>query len=84
MAQTVEAIYEDGVLRPIQPLEGVAEHSRVRVTVEAPEAALHPLADCVGILPDADADEIRRIIDEEFERHRTSDVSSGSYRGARY
>jgi predicted DNA-binding antitoxin AbrB/MazE fold protein len=69
MAQTVEAIYEGGVLRPIQPLEGVAEHSKVRVTVEVQDKALHPLADCVGILPDADADEIRRIIEEEFARY---------------
>ncbi|MBN3873063.1 antitoxin family protein [Nostoc sp. JL33] len=26
-SQTIEAIYEDGVLRPLQTLTGVAEHS---------------------------------------------------------
>lgn len=33
MAITVEAIYENGVLRPVQDLP-LAEHERVRVTVE--------------------------------------------------
>jgi predicted DNA-binding antitoxin AbrB/MazE fold protein len=68
MTQTIEAIYEDGLLRPIQPLEGVAERSRVRVTVEVAEPAEHPLADCMGILPDEDAEEMRRIIEDEFEQ----------------
>jgi hypothetical protein len=26
----------------------------------------HPLADCIGIMPDADAEEMRRIIEDEF------------------
>ena len=33
MSLTVEAIYEDGVLKPMQPLP-FKEHERVRVTVE--------------------------------------------------
>lgn len=68
MTQTIEAIYEDGVLRPLTPLKNLKEHSKVRVTVEAEETAQHPLAGCIGILPDEDAAEMRRIIDEEFER----------------
>jgi predicted DNA-binding antitoxin AbrB/MazE fold protein len=35
MTITVEAIYENGVLRPIEPLP-LAEHDKVRVTVEPP------------------------------------------------
>jgi predicted DNA-binding antitoxin AbrB/MazE fold protein len=66
MTKTIEAIYEDGLLRPIQPLEGVADRSRVRLTVEVAE----PLADCIGILSDEDAEEMRRIIEAEFERVR--------------
>jgi len=34
MTITVDAIYENGVLRPVQPL-ALAEQERVRVTVEA-------------------------------------------------
>jgi predicted DNA-binding antitoxin AbrB/MazE fold protein len=68
MAQTVEAIYEGGILRPVRPLEGIAEHSRVKITVEVTQKATHPLADCLGILPDEDAEEMRRIIEDEFEQ----------------
>lgn len=68
MTRTVQALYENGVLRPLEPLEGVAEHSRVQVTVELEERRRHPLADCVGTLPDDDAEEMLRIIEEEFER----------------
>jgi predicted DNA-binding antitoxin AbrB/MazE fold protein len=34
MAITIEAVYENGVLKPAQPLP-LKEHERVRVTVEA-------------------------------------------------
>jgi len=34
MTITIDAIYEDGVLRPAEPLP-LAEHEKVRVTVEA-------------------------------------------------
>lgn len=33
MTQTIEAIYEEGVLKPLQRLE-LNEHAQVRVTVE--------------------------------------------------
>ena len=36
MTTSVEAIYEDGVLRLLQPL-ALAEHTRVRVAVETAE-----------------------------------------------
>lgn len=68
MTKRVHALYEDGVLRPLEPLEGVAEHSRVRITIEMDEVRTHPLADCIGTLPDDDAREMMRIIEEEFER----------------
>ena len=64
--QTVDAVYENGVLRPLTPLTGVPEHGAVRITVTVDEPA-HPLAACVGILPDADADEMRSAIEREFE-----------------
>jgi len=33
MEDTVEAVYENGMLRPIRPLEGIAEHSHVHIVV---------------------------------------------------
>ncbi len=35
MPLTVEAVYEDGVLKPVQPLP-LQEHAKVRVTIESP------------------------------------------------
>ena len=31
---TVEAIYESGVFRPLEPLAALQEHERVRITVQ--------------------------------------------------
>jgi predicted DNA-binding antitoxin AbrB/MazE fold protein len=33
MAITIEAVYEAGVLRPLEPLDTLKEHERVRITV---------------------------------------------------
>ncbi len=67
MTRRIEAFYENGVLRPLEPLEGVAEHSRLTITLEI-RAHPHPLADLVGTLPDEDAKEMMQAIEEEFER----------------
>ena len=32
-SQTVEAIYENGVLRPLQALEGLPEYTKVKITI---------------------------------------------------
>lgn len=74
MTRTINAVYEGGVLRPLQSLEGITEHARVRLTVESVEPAGNGLADCVGILPDEDAADMRRIVESEFER-----VDSGEW-----
>ncbi|MDA1142303.1 MAG: antitoxin family protein [Planctomycetota bacterium] len=34
MIRTIDAIYENGSLRLLEPLEGLAEHSRIKVTIE--------------------------------------------------
>ena len=68
MTRTIDAIYEAGVLRPLQCLEGVPEHAHVRVTVEVVDSAGNRLADCIGILPGEDAAEMRRIVESEFEQ----------------
>ena len=66
MTRRIDAIYESGVLRPLQALDGLAEHTRVRVTIETVDSEDIGLAACVGILPDEDAEEMRRIIEREF------------------
>jgi predicted DNA-binding antitoxin AbrB/MazE fold protein len=65
--QTIQAVYEKGVLRPLKPLQGLAENDRVTVTVTVlpPQG---PLAGVIGTMPDADANELREIIEAEFEQ----------------
>jgi predicted DNA-binding antitoxin AbrB/MazE fold protein len=47
MKQTITAIYENGVLRPLTPLE-LPDHAEVRIQIETtperPEAETHPRA----------------------------------------
>ncbi len=47
MAITVEAIYEDGVLKPIQPLP-LKEQERVQVTVKAATSRVRQSAGLMG------------------------------------
>jgi predicted DNA-binding antitoxin AbrB/MazE fold protein len=68
VTRSIEALYENGVLRPLEPLPGLADLSRVRVTVELSDERAHPLAGYVGTLPDEDAAEMLRVIEDEFER----------------
>jgi predicted DNA-binding antitoxin AbrB/MazE fold protein len=58
MAITIEAIHEDGVLKPVQPLP-LKEHEKVRITVE-PELSWAERT--AGMLPwTGDPEVLRRI-----------------------
>jgi predicted DNA-binding antitoxin AbrB/MazE fold protein len=65
--QTIEAVYAGGVLKPLRPLQGIAENGKVTVTVTAAETE-RAVVDCAGTLPDGDAREMRGIVEAEFER----------------
>jgi predicted DNA-binding antitoxin AbrB/MazE fold protein len=67
MEKTIEAIYEGGVLRPIEPLDWLDDHKRVTVTVRAPDGA-RPLEGWSGGLTDADAQAMRQAIEAECEQ----------------
>ena len=68
MSKTLEAIYEDGVFRPVNPIKGFKKRQKVAITVEKPPKKKHPLEGLCGILPDEDAIEILKIIEDEFEK----------------
>ena len=68
MTRTVEAIFENGVLRPLNELEGVEEHDKVIITIEKVEPVRNPLLKYAGIMSDEEAREINQIIEDEFER----------------
>lgn len=65
--QTIEAVYEDNVLKPIKPLRGIMEHENVIVIVR-PQNAKKCLHDLVGTLTHEEAKEMQNIIDGEFEK----------------
>ena len=46
MTAAVEAIYEDGLLRPLQPL-ALPEHARVRISVETMDERIV----CLSLVP---------------------------------
>jgi predicted DNA-binding antitoxin AbrB/MazE fold protein len=64
MALTVEAVYENGVLKPVQPLP-LKEHERVRVTVQVEQSVARESA---GMLRwRGDWETLRRLAeDDEF------------------
>jgi predicted DNA-binding antitoxin AbrB/MazE fold protein len=67
MTTRVEAVYENGVFRPLTRPEGIAEHGRVTLTVTS-EDQRSSLADLAGRITADDAQEIRAIVEREFER----------------
>ncbi len=72
MQRTIEAIYADGVLRPLAPIDFLDENRRVTITV-AVAPGERPLSGWVGGLSDADAKEMLRVIDAEFEQVNLDD-----------
>lgn len=58
MSLTFEAIYEDGVLKPVEPLS-LKEHDRVRVTIQL---AASWVEETYGIIAwHGDPEELRRL-----------------------
>ena len=66
MKETLDAVYENGVFRPLRAPTGLGPHSRVTLTVTA-EETVSSLADCANRISREDAREMREIVDREFE-----------------
>jgi predicted DNA-binding antitoxin AbrB/MazE fold protein len=64
MSLSVEAVYENGVLKPVEPLP-LKEHERVRITIQQGDT---PLLRAYGIMGwTGDAETLERIaLDPEF------------------
>jgi len=67
MSETIPAVFENGVFRPLRRPRGLVEHDQVTLTVDV-EEEVSPLAEVAGSLSLEDAQELREIIDREFER----------------
>jgi predicted DNA-binding antitoxin AbrB/MazE fold protein len=66
MRKTLEAVYENGVFRPIERPDGIAEHRQVTLTVTIEDRPVS-LADVSGCMSADDAEEMRAIVEREFE-----------------
>ena len=60
--QTIEAIYEDGVLRPLETLTNLPERCRVKLMIELEPELPHRLRQFAGILSDEEAAELQQTI----------------------
>lgn len=67
MTKQIEVVFEDGVLKPLRPIDWLEEHRQVTVVVDVPSKK-HPLEGWVGSVSKEDADAMRKAIDEEYER----------------
>ncbi|MGH9202198.1 MAG: antitoxin AF2212-like protein [Vicinamibacterales bacterium] len=67
MKKTLEAVFENGVFRPLKQPERIAEHRKVTLTVTT-EDEPSSLADFTGRISPDDAREMREIVEREFER----------------
>lgn len=67
MTRTLEVVYEDEVLKPLVPVEGVQEHERLRVIL-CPRPDRSGLRKLVGTLTHEEAEEMMKVIDAEFGR----------------
>ena len=67
MSETIPAVFENGVFRPLRRPKGLVEHHHVTLTVDV-EEPVSALSDVSGSLSPEDAQELREIIDREFER----------------
>ncbi len=67
MSRTIEAVYENKVLKPLIPLKGLREHEKVMIIVCLPpdKKKLRKLA---GSLTKQEADAMQKLINHEFER----------------
>lgn len=68
MTKTIHAIYEHGVLKPLEPIEGLKENTEVMVTVSLGKEGAHPILRFAGILSEDKANTMMKIVEEEFER----------------
>ncbi len=67
MTQTIEAVYENNVLKPIKPIKGIMEHENVVVTIH-PRPVKKGLQEIAGTLTHEEAKEMQKLIDGEFEK----------------
>ena len=68
MVKTLHAVYEHGILRPLEPIEGIEENAEVELTLIIEKKGIQPILRFAGILKEEEADQMIKVVDDEFER----------------
>ena len=71
--QTIHAIYRNGLLNPIGRIEDIVDETEVEITISPVKGTVHPLLRFAGILSAEDADSMRKIVEDEFEKVNLDD-----------
>ena len=45
MPQSIQAVYEDGVFKPLEPVDGVTEHAQVHLIIQTDDALAQQIAE---------------------------------------
>jgi predicted DNA-binding antitoxin AbrB/MazE fold protein len=45
MPQSIQAVYEDGVFKPLEPVDGVTEHAQVHLIIQTDDALAQKIAE---------------------------------------
>lgn len=68
MTKTIQAVFEHGILRPLEPIEGIRENTEVEITIAFKQKELSPVLRFAGILSEEEANGMLKAVEEEFER----------------
>jgi len=62
-SKSIEAVYENGIFKPLKPIKGLEEHERVRLTIEPADESYS--AQVEAFL--AECDQVAETISGEFD-----------------
>ncbi|MCK6468446.1 MAG: antitoxin family protein [Candidatus Brocadia sinica] len=68
MTKTIQAVFEHGILRPLEPIEGIRENTEVEITIIFKQKEVSPVLRFAGILSKEEANRMLKVVEEEFER----------------
>ncbi|RJQ32748.1 MAG: DUF104 domain-containing protein, partial [Peptococcaceae bacterium] len=67
MSRMIEVIYQDNVLKPLMPVKGLKKNERTWIIL-CSRPQKETLRELAGTLTHKEAEEMQKLIDEEFEK----------------
>lgn len=82
MSETIPAVFENGVFRPLRRPHGLVEHHQVTLTVEV-EVEASPLSEVTGSRSSEDAQDLPRVDGEKVRLRRCNALCRYGRHGTR-